>query len=163
MGYAEWGRNRQKCYVLIWAIRWTLSTTMRAKSQRLYFEPRSSEYSRPNSGSIYLTLLKQPTSSRILDIPGTKKNLPLNVWHVSVLEMTTLAAVMISCDLHLCRKEHVFFCLLYCAQLMWNVNAHYYNNKCALTVHCDRSSFWLCCIHGHITLHERQAKSFRTG
>jgi hypothetical protein len=157
MGYAEWGRNRQRCYVFTWAIRWTL----RGQNQRLYFEPRSSEYSRPNSGSIYLTLLKQQTFSRILDIPGTK-NLTLHVWHVPVLEMTTHAEV-ISCDLHLCRKEHVFFCLLHCAQLMWNVNAHYYSNKRARTVYCDHNSFWLCCIHRHITLHERQAKSFRTG
>jgi len=106
---------------------------------------------------MYLTLLKQQTSSRILDIPGTKKSLTLHVWHVPILEMTTQAAV-ISCDLHLCRKEHVFFCLLYCAPLMWKVNAHYYSNKCARTVHCDRNSFWLCRIHGHITLHGGKQK-----
>jgi len=138
--------------VFIWAIRWTLNTTTGGQNQRLYFEPRSSECSRPNSGNMYLTLLKQQTSSRILDIPGTKKSLTLHVWHVPILEMTTHAAV-ISCDLHLCRKEHVFFCLLYCAPLLWNVNAHYSSNKCARIVHCDRDSFWLCYIHGHITLH----------
>jgi hypothetical protein len=158
MGYAKWGRNHQKCYVFIWAEH----NNERAKSQRLYFEPRSSEYSQPNSVVFTSPYWKKPTSSRILDIPGTKKNFTWHVWHVPVLEMTTHAAVMISCDLHLCRKEH-FFCLLYCAQLMWNVNAHYYSNKCARSVHCDRNSFWLCCIHGHITLHEREAKSLRTG
>jgi hypothetical protein len=144
-------RHKPSVLLIIRAIGCTLSTTMRGK--------------RNTAGQIQagstLPYWNNEYPTRILDIPGTMKSRTLHGWHVPILEMTTLAAVMISCDLHPCGKEH-FFCLLYCAQLMWKVNARNYSNKYARNEHCDHNSFWLCCIHRHITLHERQAKRFRT-